>query len=210
MADREVKAICLFYWNQKHIYIERMVDLMTINIYLSNLARYTEGRENGRWLQLPMELEKLEKVFTEIVGQNQEHIILDYNAPFEISEYENIFTLNEFMETLEDSGLDENGLKIIFEVADTKEDAINAINNGNYTIIDVDAVIEGWATCFVDDDILGRVLNEEGYNNLFENPIPEEMLDYMNWENIYNCLAINDGWQKVTIDNNDYLVTLRF
>ena len=183
---------------------------MTINIYLSNLARYTEGRENGRWLQLPMELEKLEKVFTEIVGQNQEHIILDYNAPFEISEYENIFTLNEFMKTLEDSGLDENGLKIIFEVADTKEDAINAINNGNYTIIDVDAVIEGWATCFVDDDILGRVLNEEGYNNLFENPIPEEMLDYMDWANIYNCLSINDGWQKVTIDNNDYLVTIRF
>lgn len=183
---------------------------MTINIYLSNLARYTEGRENGRWLQLPMESEKLEKVFTEIVGQNQEHIILDYNAPFEISEYENIFALNEFMETLEDCGLDENGLKAIFEVADTKEDAITAINNGNYTIIDVDAVIDGWATCFVDDDILGRVLNEEGYNNLFSQFIPEEMLDYMDWANIYNCLAINDGWQRVTINNNDYLVTIRF
>lgn len=183
---------------------------MTINIYLSNLARYTEGRENGRWLQLPMESAKLEKVFAEIVGQNQEHIILDYNAPFEISEFENIFKLNEFMETLEDCGLDENGLKAIFSVADTKEDAINAINNGNYIIIDVDAVIEGWATCFVDDDILGRVLHEEGYNNLFENPIPEEMLDYINWENIYNCLAINNGWQRVTINNNDYLVTIRF
>lgn len=183
---------------------------MTINIYLSNLARYTEGRENGKWLQLPMESEKFEKVFTEIVGQNQEHIILNYNAPFEISEYENIFALNEFMETLEDCGLDENGLKVIFAVADTKEDAINAISNGNYTIIDVDAVINGWATCFVDDDILGRVLNEEGYNNLFKSQIPEEMLDYMDWANIYNCLAINDGWQRVTINNNDYLVTIRF
>ena len=183
---------------------------MTINIYLSNLARYAEGRENGRWLQLPMESAQLENVFAEIVGQNQEHIILDYNAPFEISEYENIFALNEFMETLEDCGIDENGLKAIFAVADTKEDAINAIENGNYTIIDVDAVTNGWATCFVDDDILGRVLNEEGYNNLFKNPIPDEMLDYMDWANIYNCLAINDGWQMVTINNNDYLVTLRF
>lgn len=183
---------------------------MTIKIYLSNLARYTEGRENGRWLTLPMESAKLEKVFAEIVGQNQEHIILDYNAPFEISEYENIFELNEFMENVEDCGVDENGLKAIFEVADTKEDAINAIENGNYTIIDVDAAIEGWATCFVDDDILGRVLNEEGYNNLFSQPIPEEMLDYMDWGNIYNCLAINDGWQRVTINNNDYLVTIRF
>lgn len=183
---------------------------MTINIYLSNLSRYTEGIENGKWLQLPMESAKLEKVFAEIVGQNQEHIILDYNAPFEISEYENIFALNEFMETLEDCGIDENVLKVIFEVADTKKDAINAINNGNYIIIDVDAVIEGWATCFVDDDILGRVLQEEGYNNLFKNPIPEEMLDYMDWENIYNILSINDGWQRVTIDNNDYLVTIKF
>ena len=183
---------------------------MTINIYLSNLARYTEGRENGRWLALPMESAQLENVFAEIVGQNQEYIILDYNAPFDISEFENIFALNEFMETINDSGLNENELKAIFAVSDTKEDAINAIKNGNYTIIDVDAVIEGWATCFVDDDILGRVLNEEGYNNLFENPIPEEMLDYMDWEQIYTCLSINDGWQRVTINNNDYLVTIRF
>lgn len=182
---------------------------MIINIYLSNLARYTEGKENGRWLQLPMESAKLEKVFAEIVGKDQEHIILDYNAPFEVSEYENIFSLNEFMEILKECGLDEDGLKAIFSIADTKEEAIKAIENGNYTIIDVDAVIEGWATCFVDDDILGRVLHEEGYNNLFESPIPEEMLDYMNWENIYNCLSINDGWQRVTIDNNDYLVTVR-
>lgn len=183
---------------------------MTINIYLSNLSRYTEGRENGRWLALPMESEKLEKIFAEIVGQNQEYIILDYNAPFEISEYENIFALNEFMENVEICGLDETILKIISAIADTKEDVMNVIDNGNYTIINVDSVIDGWATCFVDDDILGRVLNEEGYNTLFKNPIPEEMLDYMDWANIYNCLAINDGWQRVTIDNNDYLVTIKF
>ena len=48
---------------------------MTIKIYLSNLSRYTEGRENGSWLTLPMESTQLEKIFAEIVGQNQEHII---------------------------------------------------------------------------------------------------------------------------------------
>lgn len=197
-------------YKHTNIQTRKAVDFMKINIYLSNLARYTEGRENGRWLQLPMEYSKLENVFAEIVGHNQEHVILDYNAPFEVSEFENIFALNEFMESVNDCGINEDGLKAIFEVADTKEDAINVINNGNYTIIDVDAVIEGWATCFVDDGILGRVLHEEGYNNLFKNAIPEEMIDYMDWENIYNCLAINDGWQKVTINNNDYLVTIRF
>ena len=84
--------------------------IMTINIYLSNLARYTEGRENGRWLTLPMESAQLEKVFAEIVGQNQEHIILDYNAPFEISEYEDILALNEFMEQMNNI-FDESELK---------------------------------------------------------------------------------------------------
>ena len=49
---------------------------MTIKIYLSNLARYTEGRENGRWLQLPMDADKLQYIYNEIVGENQEHIIL--------------------------------------------------------------------------------------------------------------------------------------
>lgn len=188
---------------------ERMVDFMTINIYLSNLARYTEGRENGRWLQLPMESTTLEKVFTEIIGQNQEHIILDYNAPFEISEYENIFALNEFVETVNDAGLDNDTIKALFAIADSKEEAINAIENCCYSIVDVDAVSEGWAISY-GDELFGRVLHEEGYNNLFKNPIPEEMEDYIDWEQIYCCLSVNDGWQAVTINNNTYLVTIKF
>ena len=182
---------------------------MTINIYLSNLARYTEGRENGRWLQLPMESTTLEKVFTEIIGQNQEQINLDYNAPFEISEYENIFALNEFVETVNDAELDNDTIKALFAIADSKEEAINAIENGCYSIVDVDAVSEGWVISY-GDELFGRVLNEEGYNNLFKNPIPEEMEDYIDWEQIYCCLSVNDGWQAVTINNNTYLVTIKF
>ena len=45
---------------------ERMIDFMMINIHLSNLACYTAGKENGRWLTLPMDSKQLEKVFTEI------------------------------------------------------------------------------------------------------------------------------------------------
>ena len=53
---------------------------MTIKIYLSNLSRYIEGRENGRWLQLPMDSDKLQSIYNDIVGKNQEHIILDHDA----------------------------------------------------------------------------------------------------------------------------------
>jgi len=188
----------------------RKVKIMKISIHLSNLARYTEGRENGRWLKLPMESAKLKKVFNEIVGQNQESIILDYNALFNISEYENIFALNEFMETVNDCGIDEDVLKAIFTIVDTEKKAIKAIENGNYTVINVDEVSSGWSTGLNRDELFGMVLNEEGYNNLFSQPIPEEMINYMDFEQIYTCLSVNDGWKAVTINNNTYLVTIKF
>ena len=183
---------------------------MTIQIYLSSMKKYTEGKENGRWLQLPMNSEKLENVFDEIVEENQEHIILDYNAPFDISEHENIFELNDFMENVEYYGLSEEELQIIFAVTDTKEEAIEKILDGCFTIIDTNTAVEGWAIGFVDEADLGRILHEEGYNSLFKHPIEEEMLDYMDWESIYRDLSINDGWERVKINNNDYLVTIKF
>lgn len=73
--------------------------MMKVRIYLSNLAKYTEGNENGKWLQLPMKSEKLHTFFNAIVGKNQESIILDYDAAFEISEWENIFLLMNFYRT---------------------------------------------------------------------------------------------------------------
>ena len=183
---------------------------MTIKIYLSNLARYIEGRENGKWIQLPMELDKLQSIFNEMIGKNQEWIILDYDAPFDISEYENVFALNEFMETVNDCDIENDELKTIFTVADTKEEAIKAIENERYTIINVDEVSTGCNIPINSDEFFGMVLNEEGYNNLFSQPIPEEMIDYIDFEQIYTCLSVNDGWQPVTINNNTYLVTIRF
>lgn len=181
---------------------------MSIRIYLSNLSRYVEGRENGRWIQLPMESTKLERIIREIVGENQEHIILDYSAPFEISEYEDITALNEFMESVEDCGINEDDLKAVFAVADTKEEAMKAIKYERYTIINVDEISSGWSTSLNREEVFGMVLNEEGYNNLFSQPIPEEMIDYMDFSQIYTCLSQNDGWRAVNIGNVTYLVAL--
>lgn len=35
---------------------------MKIRIYLSNLSKYTEGRENGKWIFLPIEENKLTEI----------------------------------------------------------------------------------------------------------------------------------------------------
>lgn len=181
---------------------------MTMKIYLSNLARYTEGRENGRWLQLPMAADKLQIIYNDIVGENQEHIILDYEAPFNISEYENIFALNETVLNLSDCGLDDDMLIALFKVNSDRAEVLEAIENGDFDIVNVDEVSAGWSVSLDREEVFGMVLNEEGYNNLFSQPIPEEMIDYMDFSQIYTCLSINDGWQPVDVSDVTYLVRM--
>lgn len=179
---------------------------MTIKIYLSNLLKYTEGRENGRWLQLPMDSDKLQSIFNDIVGENQEHIILEYDAPFYIDEYESIFTLNETLENISNHGVDDDMLTALFRVNSDRDEVLEAIENGAFDIINVDEVSAEWNVSFNRDELFGMVLNEEGYNNLFSQPIPEEMIDYMDFAQIYTCLSINDGWQSVDVGNVTYLI----
>lgn len=179
---------------------------MTVKVYLSNLARYTEGQENGRWLQFPMDSDKLQSIYNDIVGENQEHIILDYDAPFSISEYENIFDLNETLGNISNCGLDDDMLTALFKVNPDRDEVLEVIENGTYSIVNVDEVSAGWSVSLDREEIFGMVLNEEGYNNLFSQPIPEEMIDYMDFAQIYICLSVNDGWQPVDVGNITYLV----
>lgn len=179
---------------------------MTIKIYLSNLSRYVEGRENGKWLRLPMDTDKLQSIYNDIVGKNQEHIILDYDASFNISEYENIFALNEILENLSDCGLDDNMLTALFKVNSDRDEVLEAIENGAYSIVNVDEVSSGWSSFLDSETLYGMVLNEGGYNNLFSQSIPEEMIDYIDFSKIYTCLSVNDGWQPVDVGNVTYLV----
>lgn len=180
--------------------------MFTIEIYLSNLARYVEGRENGEWLHLPMDTEKLHSEYNKIVGENQEHIILDYNCPFRIEEYENIFDLNETLENLSECGLDSDMLAALFKVNPDRDEVLEAIENGTFNIINVDEVSSGWSVSLDLEEIFGMVLNEEGYNNLFSQPIPEEMIDYIDFSQIYTCLSVNDGWQPIDVGDVTYLV----
>lgn len=179
---------------------------MIIKVYVSNLNNYIEGRENGKWLPLPMESGQLEKAMNQIVGK-QESIILDYNAPFFISEYENIFELNNFLTSLSEYGIDEDIMTALFKIED-RNVVMEHIQKGEFCVVNVDEVSKNWSSILSGEYLYGMVLNEAGYNNLFSNPIPEELTDYMDFEQIYTSLSVNDGWRPVQVGNTTYLVTL--
>lgn len=181
---------------------------MEIKIYLSNLSRYMEGRENGKWLQLPMDTDNLQVIYNDIIGKNQEHIILDSDSPFYISEYENIFELNDMLQKLSDCGLNNDMLAALFKVNPDRDEVLEAIENENFIIINVDDVSAGWSVSLDRETLYGMVLNDTGYNNLFSQPIPEEMIDYMDFSQIYTCLSVNDGWQPVDVGEITYLVRM--
>ena len=87
---------------------------MMMNIYLTNLGKYNEGELVGEWVKLPVSDEELQKVF-ERIGINEEYeeyFITDYECDFyEIGEYENIDTLNEIAEKIDD--LDEEQEQVV-------------------------------------------------------------------------------------------------
>lgn len=182
---------------------------MQIKIYVSNLSKYVEGRENGKWVPLPMEAERLEEVLDKIVGNGKEHIILDYDAPFAISEYENIQELNNFLLGISEYDFEIDILTALFKAGDGPAEVKDYIKNGNFRIVNVDEVSKNWSSGLSGTKLFGMALNEVGYNNLFSQPIPVEMIDYMDFEQIYMCLSVNDGWRDVRSGNTTYLVTFQ-
>ena len=112
---------------------------MMMNIYLTNLGKYNECELVGEWVQLPISNEELQKVF-ERIGINEEYeeyFITDYECDFyEIGEYENIDTLNEIAEKIDN--LDEEQEQVVkvlmSECGYDLDDAIEKAENGDYRI----------------------------------------------------------------------------
>ena len=79
-----------------------------MNIYLTNLGKYNEGQLIGEWVELPVSNEELQKVF-ERIGINEEYeeyFITDYECDFyEVGEYENIDTLNDIAERIDEGSI---------------------------------------------------------------------------------------------------------
>lgn len=63
-----------------------------IRIYVANLAKYNEGILKGAWINLPAA--DLWEQVREILGDDEEYAIHDFEAPFHISEYASLDDLN--------------------------------------------------------------------------------------------------------------------
>lgn len=76
---------------------------MSIRIYVASLAKYNSGRLVGTWIDLPAD--DLWEQIEDMLDGDEEWAIHDYEAPFSISENENLDELNEIAELDEDSDL---------------------------------------------------------------------------------------------------------
>jgi len=77
-----------------------MTKTIEINVCLQNLGKYNEGELVFKWLSLPATNEEIQETF-EAIGINEEYeeyMIADYEAPFNIGEYSNVYTINEIAE----------------------------------------------------------------------------------------------------------------
>lgn len=163
-----------------------------LKIYLTNLGKYNEGILQGEWLELPVSQEELKEVF-ERIGINEEYeeyFITDYKCDFyEVGEYENLDTLNEIAERIEE--LDEEESKVVkalmSELGYTLDEAIEKVNNGDYRI---------YSECNDMTDIAYEVVEECGYLN----NVPENVARYFDYEAFGRDLGI-EGIYIFTDDN---------
>lgn len=89
---------------------------MEINVYIANLGKYNEGELVGAWFTLPA----CEDEIAEKIGLNEhyeEYAIHDYEAPFEIGEYDSLSTLNEIAELFDDH-YNDVAIEYVGEIAD--------------------------------------------------------------------------------------------
>ncbi|OTA85940.1 antirestriction protein ArdA [Limosilactobacillus reuteri] len=94
---------------------------MKINVFVSNLAKYNDGELNGQWTTLPVDdvnkdiLDKID-LGKYPTGYRDEWFISDYEAPFTIDEYADLYQLNELAKALEDY----DTLEDVFDAIDDK------------------------------------------------------------------------------------------
>ena len=113
--------------------------MSNIRIALTNLGKYNEGELTYKWVELPYTDEELTEAL-EAIGidgeEYEEYFITDYEAPFNIGEYENLEELND--KAMEYDVLDEQEKEVLAlymeEVNDDFDDALQVTTCGDYIV----------------------------------------------------------------------------
>lgn len=107
-----------------------------IRIFLTNLAKYNEGELVGEWIELPIEEEELQEAIKDILGEDEEFFITDYEGIPSISEYESPYKLNDIALELQKHDVGEVTLRALMEVIGDIEQALEVIREQDYFIVE--------------------------------------------------------------------------
>ena len=170
-----------------------------LKIYLTNLGKYNEGELLGEWVELPVSQDELKEVFKRIGinEQYEEYFITDYECDFyEVGEYENLDTLNEIAEKLNELEEEESTFAkaLMSECGYTLDEAIEKVNNGDYRI---------YSDCNDMTDVAYEVVEECGYLN----NVPENVARYFDYEAFGRDLGIEGTF--IFLDNGDCLEVIQ-
>ena len=93
-----------------------------VKVYAQNLRSYNMGLDQGRWITLGIEEQELQRILTEQLHLTEHHpdmAIFDYQADFEISEYEDIYELNQAVAQLKQ--LPEQDYEKVMDYCDARD-----------------------------------------------------------------------------------------
>jgi hypothetical protein len=158
---------------------------MEIKIYIANLAKYNEGILKGKWVTLPCDLDELQEKINEVLGNDEEIAIHDYEAPFNIHEYHSVYDLNERMQGIEKVEIDYDTAKAIYCNVSNFDEFIEVLENGEYCVVErVDTPQE--LALNVDYEYLPfDYYSLERYKN--------NVLRYIDWDSVGNDMLVQ-GW----------------
>ena len=166
-----------------------------IRIFLTNLGKYNEGELIGEWVDLPVD--DFDPIL-ERIGINDEYeewFITDYEAPFSIGEYDNIYELNEIAEAIEN--FSDFELEILDAFKDhgyDMDDAIQRVRDDDYLFVEGDT----------EEDLAYNYINMVGS---FDDAVSRESKEYyFDYEAFGRDLVLGGDFSEVedVVDINDF------
>lgn len=167
---------------------------VNISVYVVNLHAYNCGELVGEWIDLPMDDDELRAAIQRIIDAypgGEEIAIHDYEGPFRIREYENIYVLNEKMKEINSLSEDEQTavVAVLKATGYDVDEALRIVKDGAYQLYYY-SLIE-WAYRCVDDGLFGDV--------------PTSIQPYIDYEAIARDLRI-EGYVEVNVDGRTVVI----
>ena len=165
-----------------------------MNLYITDLSAYNEGTLVGKWIQLPLEKDKLSEALYETLtrgeiatgtSHHEEIFITDYEAPILIGEHDDIYRLNELSQLMEEF-TDDDFLKLKYLSYEGYNER-DCIDNGLDTY-EVDIYDYSSDTSFTDVyELLAYDMVEEGLFGI----IPSNLENYIDYSAIGRDLSMD-------------------